>query len=117
VAVTSQADLKLPGLQGQLVAVSAGASGIGLSIAGTLAAQGARMAIHGVIAARATQMGVSIDEMRARYVSRISLRRMTPPENVAWMATFLISQAGRNLSGQSFPVDGNVENLWRKPIR
>jgi NAD(P)-dependent dehydrogenase (short-subunit alcohol dehydrogenase family) len=67
--------------------------------------------IDGVIAARAAQVGVSDEEMRERYVSRISLRRMTPPEDVAWMAAFLISDAGRNLSGQSFPVDGNVEDL------
>ncbi len=67
--------------------------------------------IDGVIAARAAQVGIGADEMRDRYVSRISLRRMTPSEDVGWMAAFLISQAGRNLSGQSFPVDGNVEDL------
>lgn len=67
--------------------------------------------IEGVIAARAAQVGVSPDEMRERYVSRVSLRRMTPPEDVAWMTAFLVSEAGRNLSGQSFPVDGNVEDL------
>jgi NAD(P)-dependent dehydrogenase (short-subunit alcohol dehydrogenase family) len=67
--------------------------------------------IEGVIAARAAQVGVSADEMRDRYLSRVSLRRMTPPEDVAWMAAFLVSEAGRNLSGQSFPVDGNVEDL------
>ena len=67
--------------------------------------------IDGVIAARAAQVGISTDEMHDRYLSRISLRRMTPPEDVAWMTAFLISGAGRNLSGQSFPVDGNVEDL------
>jgi NAD(P)-dependent dehydrogenase (short-subunit alcohol dehydrogenase family) len=67
--------------------------------------------IEGVIAARAAQVGVSTDEMRERYVSRVSLRRMTPPEDVAWMTAYLVSDAGRNLSGQSFPVDGNVEDL------
>jgi len=71
--------------------------------------EGPRM--EGVIAARAVQTGVSHDEMKAEYLSRISLRRMTPPEDVADMAAFLISDAGRNLSGQSFPVDGNVEAL------
>jgi len=49
--------------------------------------------------------------MKAEYLGRISLRRMTPPEDVADMAAYLISEAGRNLSGQSFPVDGNVEAL------
>ncbi len=67
--------------------------------------------IDGVIAARGAQEGLSAEEMRDRYVSRISLKRMTPPEDIAWMAAFLISEAGRNLSGQSFPVDGNLEDL------
>ena len=71
--------------------------------------EGPRM--EGVIAARAAQTGVSHEAMKAEYLSRISLRRMTPPEDVADMAAFLMSDAGRNLSGQSFPVDGNVESL------
>lgn len=71
--------------------------------------EGPRM--ESVIAARARQTGVSHDQMKEDYLNRISLRRMTPPEDVADMAAFLISDAGRNLSGQSFPVDGNVEAL------
>lgn len=71
--------------------------------------EGPRM--EGVIAARAAQVGVSHEDMKAEYLGRISLRRMTPPEDVADMAAFLMSEAGRNLSGQSFPVDGNVESL------
>jgi NAD(P)-dependent dehydrogenase (short-subunit alcohol dehydrogenase family) len=67
--------------------------------------------IERVIAARAAQVGVSHADMTEEYVSRISLRRMTPPEDVAAMATFLISEAGRNVSGQSLPVDGNLESL------
>jgi NAD(P)-dependent dehydrogenase (short-subunit alcohol dehydrogenase family) len=67
--------------------------------------------IEGVITARAKQKGVSHEEMSAEYLSKISLRRMTPPEDVADMAAFLIADTGRNLSGQSFPVDGNVETL------
>ncbi len=67
--------------------------------------------IEGVIADRARQTGVSHEVMKDDYISRISLRRMTPPEDVAHMAAFLVSEAGRNLSGQSFPVDGNVEAL------
>lgn len=57
------------------------------------------------------ETGVTYGEMKADYLGRISLRRMTPPEDVADMAAFLISNGGRNLSGQSFPVDGNVEAL------
>jgi len=71
--------------------------------------EGPRM--EGVIADRAAQTGVSHETMKADYLARISMRRMTPPQDVADMAAFLISNAGRNLSGQSFPVDGNVESL------
>ncbi|RMH50803.1 MAG: SDR family oxidoreductase [Alphaproteobacteria bacterium] len=71
--------------------------------------EGPRM--EGVIAARARQLGISHEEMKARYLERISLRRMTPQADVAAMVTFLLSEMGRNLTGQSFPVDGNVEAL------
>ncbi len=71
--------------------------------------EGPRM--EGVIAARAAQLGIDQESMRADYLERISLRRMTPQADVAAMACFLLSDMGRNLSGQSFPVDGNVEAL------
>lgn len=71
--------------------------------------EGDRM--ENVIAKRAEQKGVSHEEMKADYISQISLRRMTPPEDVADIVAFLISDAGRNLSGQSYPVDGNLESL------
>jgi NAD(P)-dependent dehydrogenase (short-subunit alcohol dehydrogenase family) len=64
-----------------------------------------------VIAARARQTGVDHETMTADYIDRISMRRMTPAEDVGRMVAFLVSDAGRNLSGQSFPVDGNVESL------
>ena len=71
--------------------------------------RGPRM--EGVIRDRATQVGVSYDEMEKQYLDRISLRRMTGPEDVAAMVLFLLSPAGRNISGQSLGVDGNVESL------
>lgn len=71
--------------------------------------EGPRM--ESVIEARAAQSGVSHDEMKGEYLSRISLRRMTPPQDVADATAYLISSAGRNISGQSLSVDGNVESL------
>jgi NAD(P)-dependent dehydrogenase (short-subunit alcohol dehydrogenase family) len=71
--------------------------------------KGKRM--DGVIRARAEQVGVSFEEMREQYLQRISLRRMTEAEDVAAMTLFLLTPAGENLSGQSFPVDGNLESL------
>ncbi|QET04165.1 MULTISPECIES: SDR family oxidoreductase [Cupriavidus] len=64
-----------------------------------------------VIAARADERGIGFDAMKAEYLSKISLRRMVTAEDVAAMALFLASPAGRNVSGQAISVDGNVEYL------
>ena len=71
--------------------------------------KGPRM--EGVIRDRAAQVGVPYETMEKEYLNRISLRRMTGPEDVAAMVLFLLSPAGRNISGQSLGVDGNVESL------
>lgn len=67
--------------------------------------------IERVIAARAAQLGLGAAEMRARYLERISLRRMTRPGEVAAAVAFLLSPLGAGLSGLSLPVDGNLEAL------
>jgi NAD(P)-dependent dehydrogenase (short-subunit alcohol dehydrogenase family) len=71
--------------------------------------EGPRMT--GVIEARAKQVGVSYAEMEKTYLDRISLRRMVTAGDVASTVAFLLSAAGRNISGQSLGVDGNVEAL------
>jgi NAD(P)-dependent dehydrogenase (short-subunit alcohol dehydrogenase family) len=71
--------------------------------------EGPRMT--GVIEARARQVGVSYAEMEKTYLDRVSLRRMVTAGDVAAMVAFLVSAAGRNISGQSLGVDGNVEAL------
>ena len=71
--------------------------------------EGARM--EDVIRARAEQLGVSYADMEARYLERVSLRRMVSPDDVAATVAFLLSEAGTNISGQSIGVDGNVESL------
>lgn len=71
--------------------------------------EGPRMT--GVIRDRASQVGVSYDEMKAQYLSKVSLRRMVSPHDVAAMIAFLLSTAGANISGQSIGVDANVEAL------
>jgi NAD(P)-dependent dehydrogenase (short-subunit alcohol dehydrogenase family) len=67
--------------------------------------------IRRVITARAEAQGVAYDEMELRYLQRISLRRMVTSGDVAAMIVFLCSPAGRNISGQSLGVCGNVEVL------
>ena len=49
--------------------------------------------------------------MEKTYLDRVSLRRMVTAEDVAATVLFLASAAGRNVSGQSIGVDGNVESL------
>ena len=67
--------------------------------------------IERVIRARAEQFGVNYDEMERRYLERVSLRRMVSAQDIAAMVVFLCSPAGRNISGQSLSVCGNVETL------
>jgi NAD(P)-dependent dehydrogenase (short-subunit alcohol dehydrogenase family) len=71
--------------------------------------EGPRMS--GVIAARAKQTGVAYADMEKTYLDRVSLRRMVTAADVAATAAYLLSPAGRNISGQSLSVDGNVEAL------
>lgn len=67
--------------------------------------------VERVIAARAAAGGVSNDEMREQLVEKVSLRRMTMPEDVANQVAYLCSDAGAIISGQSISVCGNVEYL------
>ena len=71
--------------------------------------KGPRM--EGVIAARAKQLGLSYEEMEARYLEKISLRRMVTQEEIAASVLFLSSPAGSAISGQALSVCGNVETL------
>jgi NAD(P)-dependent dehydrogenase (short-subunit alcohol dehydrogenase family) len=67
--------------------------------------------IERVIAARAEQLGLSYEQMEQDYLAKISLRRMTTPEEVAATALFLCSPGGSGISGQAISVCGNVEVL------
>jgi NAD(P)-dependent dehydrogenase (short-subunit alcohol dehydrogenase family) len=67
--------------------------------------------IEKVISARAAQLGKSYEDMEKDYLAKISLRRMTTPEEVAATALFLCSPGGSGISGQAISVCGNVEVL------
>ena len=64
-----------------------------------------------VIDTRAKAMGVDYASMEKSYLDKISLRRMTDMSDVAEMVLFLCSSGGRNISGQSLSICGNVETL------
>ena len=93
----------------QSLAKELGPAGISVNAILPGIVEGPRM--EGVIRSRAEQVGVAYEEMERRYLENVSLRRMVSPEDVALMALFLISRQGRNISGQSLGVCGNVETL------
>jgi NAD(P)-dependent dehydrogenase (short-subunit alcohol dehydrogenase family) len=57
---------------------------------------------------RAEQEGVSVEEMERRRAQVIPLQRANDPEDIAAMAVFLASPGARNITGQSYNVDGGL---------
>jgi NAD(P)-dependent dehydrogenase (short-subunit alcohol dehydrogenase family) len=57
---------------------------------------------------RAQQEGVSVEEMERRRAQVIPLKRANDPEDIAAMVVFLASPGARNITGQSFNVDGGL---------
>jgi NAD(P)-dependent dehydrogenase (short-subunit alcohol dehydrogenase family) len=93
----------------QSLAIELGPSGIRVNAILPGVVEGPRMAQ--VIRDRANGEGLTYDEMEKRYLSQISLRRMVSASDVAEMVLFLCSKGGRNISGQSLGICGNVECL------
>ena len=52
--------------------------------------------------------GLSIAEIERRGVQAIPLQRANEPEDIAAMVVFLASPGARNITGQSFNVDGGL---------
>ena len=71
--------------------------------------EGAR--IDAVIAARAKLYGKSEFEVEKGLLEHVSLRRMVTGQDIAETTMFLMSDAAKNISGQTIAVDGNVETL------
>jgi NAD(P)-dependent dehydrogenase (short-subunit alcohol dehydrogenase family) len=63
---------------------------------------------EGNLRSRAREEGVSVEEMERRRNSGIPIGRPNEPEDVAALAVFLASPGARNITGQSFNVDGGV---------
>jgi NAD(P)-dependent dehydrogenase (short-subunit alcohol dehydrogenase family) len=57
---------------------------------------------------RAEQEGISLEEMERRRTSAIPLGRANTPEDIAAMIVFLASPGARNITGQSFNIDGGL---------
>ena len=57
---------------------------------------------------RAEQEQVTVEEMERRRNAAIPIGRANDPEDIAAMAVFLASPGARNITGQSFNVDGGL---------
>jgi NAD(P)-dependent dehydrogenase (short-subunit alcohol dehydrogenase family) len=64
---------------------------------------GARNAV-----ARAAERGITVAELQAEAEARIPIGRANMPEDIAAMAVFLASPGARNITGQSYNVDGGL---------
>jgi len=67
--------------------------------------------IDRVFADKAAARGIPFEQQRDEALSRVSLRTLVTAEDIANMALFLASDAGRHVSGQALSVCGNVEVL------
>ena len=57
---------------------------------------------------RAQQEGLTIEAMEKRRADAIPLKRANDPEDIAAMVVFLASSGARNITGQSYNVDGGI---------
>ena len=60
------------------------------------------------LATRAQQAGVSLEAMERERASVIPLGRANDPEDIAAMAVFLASPGARNITAQTYNVDGGI---------
>src|ERR1700686_846576 len=61
-----------------------------------------------IVRVMAEKEGVSIEEIERRGVQSVPLKRANEPEDIAAMVVFLASPGARNITGQSFNVDGGL---------
>lgn len=91
------------------LAIEAGQDGVRVNCIQPGVVEGDR--IDRVAEAKARSFGVTTDEMKRRMVDKVSMRTMVTGQDIANMALFLASDAGRHISGQALSVCGNLESL------
>ena len=63
---------------------------------------------NGILEEDARRSGLSIEDVRAKVYETIPIRRANAPEDVAAMVVYLASDGARNVTGQSFNIDGGL---------
>jgi len=64
--------------------------------------------LSNIVKKRALEQNKSEEEIMKHYVRDIPLQRPNNPEDIASMVVFLSSKGARNISGQSYNVDGGL---------
>jgi len=67
--------------------------------------------INRVIDAKARALGVSFEEMTERFLEPVSLKTFVAAQDIANMALFLATPAGRHITGQALAVCGDAQRL------
>ena len=67
--------------------------------------------IDRVIQQDAAERGVDSEDVRDVYKRQSSLRRFVEAEDIANMVSYLVSDLGRNISGQAIAIDGHTETM------
>lgn len=62
--------------------------------------------IESVIRNRAAQMNATYEDVERQYVEPTALKRMVEEDDIAAMALFLASDAGRNITGETLNISG-----------
>ena len=93
------------------LAMELGAYGIRVNAICPGAVKGARM--DQVIANEAAAKDVPEVDIRARYVTGVSMKKWIDASDIAAMIQYLASDAGASISGQALAIDGNTESLAR----
>jgi NAD(P)-dependent dehydrogenase (short-subunit alcohol dehydrogenase family) len=62
----------------------------------------------GIIEEDARKTGLPIEKVRAKALETIPIRRANDPEDIAAMVVYLASDGARNVTGQSFNIDGGL---------
>jgi NAD(P)-dependent dehydrogenase (short-subunit alcohol dehydrogenase family) len=91
------------------LAIELGPSNIRVNAIQPGAVEGPR--VERVIEARARARGIELEEARAQFLAPISLRHTVSAEEIAAMAVFLASPAGRSISGQAISICGDHASL------
>ncbi len=64
--------------------------------------------VEDLVKNRAKEQGKSIEELLESYLTDVPIGRINEPEDIAEMVLFLSTERARNITGQSFNIDGGL---------